>query len=228
MILEAMCRDLAQLPEEIWAAYAKSREPLRGKFTLGSYLPYYDRAKQCGYEQAEVVLASEGTVSSQELAQRWGVTIQQKPMPYGGGIVTFACYYEDSHIELFQDNAEATMDLLKTAGLAELFGNTDVPQMLLAHELFHFLQGKDPTLYVNQEQIVLWKLLGYERKSRILSLEEVASMAFAQRLLGMAVNPYIYDVLMLLPRFPEQAGALYRTIMTLQEEVIANGLAHSR
>ena len=118
------------------------------------------------------------------------------------------------------------MDLLETAGLSGLFGNTDVPEMLLAHELFHFLQGKDPTLYVNRKLIVLWRLFGYERRSRILSLEEVASMAFAQRLLGMAVNPYVFDVLMLLPRFPEQAGELYRTIMTLQEEVTANGLAH--
>lgn len=228
MILEAMCRDLAQLPERVWAAYALSREPLRGKFTPDSYLPYYDRAKQCGYDRAEAVLAAEGTASGQELAQRWGVEIRQKPMPYGGGIVTFACYYEDSHIELFRDNAEATMDLLETAGLSELFGHTDIVQMLLAHELFHFLQGKEPTLYVNQARIVLWKLLGYERRSRILSLEEVASMAFAQRLLGMNVNPYVFDVLMLLPRFPEQAGELYRTIMTLQEEVTANERAHLR
>ena len=47
-------------------------------------------------------------------------------------------------------------------------------------------------------------------------------MAFARRLLGMAVSPYLYDVWMLLPTAPEQAQELYRRLMRLSEEVKAD------
>lgn len=218
MILEAMCRDLAELPESLWAAYALSREPLRGKFTRKSYAPYFEAAVRCGEEQAEKLLSEGNFHSCRDLAERWGVEIREEPMPYGGGIITFACYFEDSHITLYRDNAEETMDLLRSAGLSDLFGDADIPEMLLAHELFHCLQSREPELYVNREKITLWRIFSYERRSCILSLEEVASMAFARRLLGMKLNPYCFDVLMLLPRFPEQGARLYNTLMTLREE----------
>ena len=47
-------------------------------------------------------------------------------------------------------------------------------------------------------------------------------MAFAGQLLGIHFWPYIYDVLMLLPRAPEQAQKLYQYLMRLKEEVIEN------
>lgn len=222
MNLAAICRDLIQVPEKVWAAYALSREPLRGKLTLEAFLPYYEKAKRCGYDQADRILTSQGAVCCAELAEQLGVEIRDLPMPNGGGIVTFARYYEGSHIELFRDNALATMGLLENAGLSELFGPTEVPEMLLAHELFHCLQDREKDLYINRKHIVLWKLWKYEHRSRLRSLEEAASMAFAQRLLGMKVNPYAFDVLMLLPRFPEQAEDLYCTIRMLQTEAAAS------
>lgn len=217
MTLAAMCRDLAEVPEKVWAAYALSREPLRGRFTRETYLPYYEEAKRCGYAQADRIRCSQGSVCCTELARQLGVEIRDLPMPHGGGIAIFACYYEGSHIERFRDNAEAAMDLLASAGLWDLFGRTDVPEMLLAHELFHCLQTREKDLYVNRKHIVLWTLGRLQRCGRLQSLEEAAAMAFAQRLLGIPVNPYVFDVLMLLPRFPEQAENLYRTVMALRE-----------
>ncbi len=222
MILQQICRDLVQIPENVWAAYALFREPLRGRFTPETFLAYYEEAKRCGYARADQILASQGAVCCTELAEQMGVEIRELPMPCSGGIVTFACYYEDSHIELYRDNAEKTMELLEAAGLSELFGSADVPEMLLAHELFHCLQSREKDLYVNREHIVLWKLGKFERRSRLLSLEEVAAMAFAQRLLGSKGNLYAFDILMLLPRFPKQAEALYRTVMTLRDEITAH------
>jgi len=216
-----MCRDLAKIPEKTWAAYALLREPLRGRLTPEDFLPYYEEARRCGCAQADQILVSQGSVSCAELAEALGVEIRDLPMPRVGGIVTFACYYEDGRIDLFRDNGEATTELLKNAGLLELFGYPDVPELLLAHELFHALQGGEKGLYVNRKHIVLWKLGKYARRGRLLSLEEAAAMAFAQHLLGGKVNPYAFDVLMLLPRFPEQAENLYRTVMTLREDTAA-------
>lgn len=215
MILEKICRDLVQVPEKGWAAYALSREPLGGRLTRETFWPYYAEAKRCGCAQAERILSAQGAVRCGELARQWGVEIRERPLGCGGGAVVFACYYEGGPIELCRDNAEATGALLENAGVSALFDHTDVPELLLAHELFHCLQSREKDLYVNREHIVLWKLGGFQRRGRLRSLEEAAAMAFAQRLLGKKTNPYVFDVLMLLPRFPEQAEKLYRTIMGL-------------
>ena len=47
-MLSAWCDDLLALPEEVWSAYALSREPLRGRLDREGYRPYYDRAAACG------------------------------------------------------------------------------------------------------------------------------------------------------------------------------------
>ena len=117
------------------------------------------------------------------------------------------------------DNAQEVQGLLQAAGLEERLGSVDVLDMLLAHELFHVVQQWEPDLYVNQKHILLRKLGRLRQESRLVSLEEVAAMAFARELLGMAVTPYVYDVWMLLPRAPERAQALYRQLMELREEV---------
>ena len=51
-MLSAWCDDLLALPEEVWSAYALSREPLRGRLDREGYRPYYDRAAACGREEA--------------------------------------------------------------------------------------------------------------------------------------------------------------------------------
>ena len=76
---------------------------------------------------------------------------------------------------------------------------------------------------MNQKHIRLWKIGPWVRESRLLSLEEVAAMAFAQELLKLPVNPYLYDVLMLRPQATEQAEKLYRNLLLLKEEDALRG-----
>ena len=221
-MLSSWCDDLTGLPEEVWMAYAHAREPLRGKVPRSEYADFYRRAVRCGEEQADSLRRELGGVSCREIAGRLGVTVEELPMPESRGLATFACFYEPDRIELYTDNAQATRSLLQAAGLAQRMGDTDIGDMLLAHELFHVVQQRKPELYVNQNHVLLWKLGKLRRESRLVSLEEVAAMAFARRLLGMAVSPYLYDVWMLLPTAPEQAQELYRRLMRLSEEVKAD------
>ena len=218
-MLSAWCDDLLALPESVWSAYALAREPLRGKLDRESYRPYYDRAAACGREEAARLRQTTAGASVRELAGALGVTVEEVPMPQGGGIVTFACFYEPDRIELCADNAQAVQGLLRAAGLEERLGSVNVANMLLAHELFHVVQHRRPDLYVNEKHILLWKVGRLRQESRLVSLEEAAAMAFARELLEMPVPPYVFDVWMLLPQSPEKAQALYRQLMELREEV---------
>lgn len=217
-MIRSWCQELSCLPETVWAAYAKSRDPLNGCVTMEDYLPHYHAAQQCGVKLARQVREQFGAASCEELAEKLDVRVVRLPMPDGDGLLTFAAFEEPALIRVYTDNAEATQTIITQSGADEYLGNVDICQMLLAHELFHVLQLRHPELYVNQKHIRLWKIGRWIRESRLLSLEEVAAMAFARKMLGMKVNPYVYDVLMLLPQATEQARKLYERVLDLKEE----------
>lgn len=218
-MIQSWCQELSCLPETVWAAYAKSRDPLNGRVTVEEYLPHYHAAQQCGVELAQQVRSEFGAVSCEDLAEKLEVRVVRLPMPDGDGLLTFAAFEEPNLIRVYTDNAEATQAIIAQSGGNADLGDVDICQMLLAHELFHVMQLRHPELYVNQKHIRLWKIGPWIRESRLLSLEEVAAMAFAKELLGLKVNPYLYDVLMLLPQATEQARKLYEHLLALKEEL---------
>ncbi len=217
------CRELSGFPESIWISYAKSREPLMRLVSMEEYTSFYHAARKCGKDLACRMRREWGDISCPELAEKLGVRVERLPMPSGNGLLTFACYHEPDHIQVFTDNAEATQMLIQESGGNEFIGETDIYEMLLAHELFHVLQERDSFLYVNRKHILIWNLGPLKRYSKLLSLEEVAAMAFAQEMLQMSVNPYLYDVLMLLPQATMQAKQLYEELLLLNEEESSHG-----
>ena len=222
-MIKTWCQELSCLPESVWVAYAKSRDPLNGRLTVDEYMPFYHAAHQCGVELAHKTRLECGDVSCEEMAEKLGVRVERHPMPDGDGLLTFAVFEEPNLIRIYTDNAEATQNLIEASGGDAFIGDADICEMLLAHELFHALQLREPELYVNQTHIRLWKIGPWVRESRLMSREEVAAMAFAQELLKLPVNPYLYDVLMLLPQATEQAEKLYRNLLLLKEEDALRG-----
>lgn len=217
-MIKQWCQELSCFSEKVWISYAKSREPLTRLVSLEDYSSHFHAARKCGMDLADQVRQQWGDIGCQELAEKLGVRVERLPMPDGDGMLTFACYHEPDLIEVFTDNAVATQNLILESGGIEFLDDVDICEMLLAHELFHVLQLQHPELYVNQKLVRNWKLGPFERHSRLLSLEEVAAMGFAQRLLNMRNDPYLYDVLMLLPQATEQAKQLYEKLLSMNEE----------
>ena len=214
------CRELASFPESVWIAYAQAREPLRRLVTPEEYANHFHAADACGAEMARQTRETWGDVSCRELAGKLNVQLEWPPMPEGNGIVTFACYFEPDRIQVYTDNAIATRSPIQESGGVEFLGDVDIGEMLLAHELCHVLQHRQPELYTNQKHIRLWKLGPWERRSRLVSLEEVAAMAFARELLGLSHSPYVYDVLMLLPQATQEAQRLLTQLRRFAEEEV--------
>lgn len=133
-------------------------------------------------------------------------------------MLTFACYYEPDRIQVYTDNAAATRSLIQESGGVEFLGDVDIGEMLLAHELCHVLQHRQPELYTNRKHIRLQKIGPWERRSRLVSLEEVAAMAFAREMLCLSHSPYVYDVLMLLPQATPEAQRLFTQLRQFAEE----------
>lgn len=217
-MVKEWCQKLSCFPEKVWISYAKSRDPLTRLVSIEDYTTFYHAARECGMNLAREIREKWGDISCQEIAEKLGVRVEQLSMPTGDGLLTFACFHEPDYIQVFTDNAEATQMLIRDSGGNEILGDMDICEILLAHELFHVLQEKDSSLYVNQKHIRIWNLGPIKRNSKLMSLEEVAAMAFAQELLQMSLNPYVYDVLMLLPKATMQAKQLYERLLLMGEE----------
>ena len=213
--VQEWCGALLALPEEVWVEYARRREPLRGRVTPAEYRVFWDKATA----EAQA-LAKQYPMAPRALAKTLGVQVHEKPLPDGGfGRATYACFTEPDDIELYTDNVQLLAGLTQAAGADALLEHADVADILLAHELYHALQLKNPDLYALQPHIRLWKVLGIENRSRLVSLEEVSAMAFARQMTGLGYTPYVYDVLLMLPHWPEQARELYRSLLELQAEL---------
>lgn len=222
-MIKQWCQELSCFPEEVWISYAKSREPLTRLVSLEEYTSHFHAAQKCGMDLAHKARQEWGAVSCQEMAEQLGVRVERLPMPDGEGMLTFAMFHEPDLIQIFTDNAAATELLIRESGGIECLGKVDICEMLLAHELFHALQAREQSLYVDRKLVRLWKLGPFERHSKLLSLEEVAAMAFAQELLQINHTPYLYDVLMLLPQATMEAKKLYERLHLLNMEVSPRG-----
>ena len=90
----------------------------------------------------------------------------------------------------------------------------DIKGLLLAHELFHFVEEKyKDEIFTKQEKIRLWSLGPLHNDSTVIALSEIAAMAFAQAITGIPYSPYVMDVFLVYGYSPEEASGLYEEIM---------------
>lgn len=97
-------------------------------------------------------------------------------------------FHEPDIIEIDGQNAADTDDALQKAGVYETLGAVPTRNILLAHELYHFLAFRDGEGFTAQKHVTLWKLGRFAYKSSVPGLQEIAAMAFAQKATGLVCS----------------------------------------
>ena len=211
-------RDMAQrlmsLSDFQWGRYAFSREPLEGKFTPEQKDTYTLAAIACGKEWAQETASRCGSQDPKVLAERMGIRILTPDIPTGGAQVMFAQFIQPDEITVFTDCLD------KAAALGDILPPRErLMDILLAHELFHAVEERNPDkIFTRTEKIELWRK-PFSNKSGIVCLSEIAAMAFARELLGLSFNPYALDVLLVWPYDAVAARELYEEICDLTKDV---------
>lgn len=216
--LPELLRDLQAIPHRDWGLYAFAREPLRGRFTLPRQLDLIDGAMACGQEHARRLRRDFPDATPQEMAEGLGLRLSFPPRPQdGGGRVLFARFTVPDGIEVFADATRRAGEALEgDEALRQVLGDADVRQVLLAHELFHWVEEQHRDTIFTETTRVDLRLLGlFPHRSRILCLGEVAAMAFAKELTGLPYSPYLYDVFLLYLYSPQAACNLAAQIKTV-------------
>lgn len=154
MIVEDLCR----IPEEDWAIYAFSREPLNGKFTDEQRRDLTRQALACGREYAEKLAAQYGMRDPEKLAKVLGVKVDFPDMPQSTERVLFAEFREPDKVHIYMDGVRKGRILLSEPGVPHaLTGQLDIAKLLIGHELFHWVEEKyKKEIWTRTYKIELW------------------------------------------------------------------------
>lgn len=212
--LSEMMKTLAVLTEEQWGLYAFSREPLRGRISLDERVRLAGEAAACGREEAVRLRVELGALSPECCAERLGLEIRREPKANDGGFVFFAQFQPPRRITLFTDCLDRAADLLRQNEGMPFQNIGEIEDLLLAHELFHYVEEqRGEALYTQSQRLTLWSLGPLHSTSRISCLSEIAGMAFAGELCGAGYSPYLLDVFLVYGYQQEAASNLYEGVI---------------
>ena len=214
--LETMLADLTAIPPLEWYPYVFSREPLNGKFSDEQRRKWMEKAWECGEEYAEKIAAEFGTENPVLLANAMKMKVEYPTLPEKTDRVLFAEFREPDNIRIYMDAVKKADKLLTDDRIREILTDKlNVSKLLLAHELFHYVEEKyKKEIYTQQEKIRLWSLGPVHNDSTIYALGEIAAMGFAAKLNDLPYAPWVLDVFLVYGYSENEAYGLYDEIMT--------------
>lgn len=211
MIVEDLCR----IPEEDWALYAFSREPLNGKFNDDQRRDLARQAIACGREYAEKLAAQYGMRDPEKLAKRLGLLVDFPDMPQSTERVLFAEFKAPNKVHIYMDGVRKGRALLGEPGVPHaLTGQLDIVKLLIGHELFHWVEEQyKKEIWTRTYKIELWAPGPLHNRSGVGVLGEIAAMSFTKTLNNLPYSPYVMDAFLVYGYSPEAASGLYEEMM---------------
>lgn len=210
---------LLNIDDEEWGQYSFSRDPLKKKVNDKLKEEMIKKANECGKKFAINLKNKYSNLSVQEIAKEMDLEIIEEEANTAHDYVMFACYNSPNKITLFKNNTILFKKFVSEYEIGEKLSYVDIKSVLIAHEMFHYIEEIEKDIYTKTAKIVLWKIGGYEYKSKLVALGEIAAMAFAKEILLLSYNPYVFDVLMLYPHNKDLANKLFDEVKKFKGEV---------
>lgn len=216
--MQEMLKELMNISDETWGHYAFLREPLKGKIAPYQKDELIEKANLCGKDCARKMRETYGQVDAYTLASELGLKVDYPNRPNGGGHIIFAQFVEPNLITVFKDSVDKASARIKEDHLRSLFGRDSIEEILLAHEIFHFIEEQDKEMFTRSYKIRLWQLGPIKNDSQIVCLGEIAAMAFAKEFLKLNYSPYVLDAFLVFLYHPQVGHALYNEVMSIAEK----------
>ncbi|MCL2321425.1 MAG: hypothetical protein FWC47_04875 [Oscillospiraceae bacterium] len=213
--ISVIVEDLCKIDDEAWVKYAFSREPLNGKFDDAKRIELAEKATSCGVSICDEYTTKYGVRDPMKLAKKMNLLVDYPYIPQNTERVLFAEFKKPNKIFVYMDGVNKAERLLNKPGVKEVVTNRlKIPELLLAHELFHFIEeDQKKEIWTHKFKFDLWGLKFLHNYSSISVLSEIAAMGFAKELTGIPFSPYVMDAFMVYGYAPEAASALYEEMM---------------
>lgn len=215
-MIKDLIRELKTIDENIWGLYTFKRDPLCGKVTDEEKADMIKKASECGRQQAIELKEKYGVCTCSQYAEKLGLTVSQIEENNAKDYILFAKFNSPGTISINISNIKEAEEVVKKENLNFLIEEIKIEDILIAHEMFHFIEAKNNELYTSTAKIILWKLGPIKYNSGLVALGEIAAMAFAKKLLKLSYCPNLFDVLLLYPHDEKKAKILYDEICDMK------------
>ncbi|ROR28258.1 hypothetical protein EDD66_105199 [Mobilisporobacter senegalensis] len=216
-MIKESAEKLMLLDDIEWGNYAFSRDPLNRKIDSDLRTHMIKNANFCGIEQARKLKNQYGPATVKEYAKKLDLKIKYEDSDGADNYIVFAKFNYPDKVTIYQGNIEKVTNLLEEKDMNEMMEHVDIESMLLAHEMFHYMEEQDEKIYTRTETIELWKIGPLRNKSKLMAIGEIAAMAFARELLGISYSPYVFDAIMLYPHDGGKTQKLVDEILTFKK-----------
>lgn len=215
-MIKEMIGNLKTVDKYIWGLYSFKRDPLCNKITDKEKAEMIEKANECGQEEAVALKEKYGLKSCREYAENLGLTITEIEERNSDDYILFAKFNSPNKISICSNNVKAAEEMVKKENLNLLIDGVKIEDVLMAHEMFHFIEGKNKDIYTRKTKIRLWQLGPFKNDSGLVALGEIAAMAFAKELLNLSYYPNLFDVLLLYPHDVKRAKMLYDEVNAMK------------
>ena len=207
--------DLVTLSDMEWVKYAFASEPLNGRFDSELRNELFRKSFDCGQEMAEECALKYGTRDPKKIAEAVGIKVDYPLQPQNSGRVLFAEFILPSEIRVYRDAIDRAKWRFEEPGVTEALGEVKVENLLIAHELYHYLEEQQKTEVWTRTYRFDMKAFGFIKNSaKVVSLSEIAAMGFCKRLNKLPYAPYVMDAFLVYGYGAEHASRLYESMMT--------------
>lgn len=211
--LESMMETLVQVDDISWGMYAFSRDILRDRITADVKKEMIEKAIRCGYEKADEIMSRFGTSDPEEIARELGLRVEYIDQGQVADRVLFALFTPPDRIQIM---GEPIKKAVADPAVASLISEDQIKQLILGHEIFHYLEEEDEAIYTRNEKIALWKVLGYTNLSTIRALSEIAGMYFSKKINSFSWSPFALDVILYYNYNVNEAGKIYNDVLSFR------------
>ena len=208
--LQEMVKNLSNVSDINWGMYAFSRDPLKNKVSDSQKKEMIEKAISCGRQKAVWAMEHFGTNNPKEIAKQLGLEVNSVSKGQIADRVLFALFTPPNTINIMEEPIKKAVESLETM---EIVSKETIYNLILGHEIFHFLEEEDENIYTRTEKIVLWNLLGIKNRSTIRALSEIARMYFSLSLTSFPCSPFALDVILYYNYNIAEATKIYNDIM---------------
>lgn len=212
-MINEMIKELRKIDDVNWGLYAFKRDPLDKKINEDEKISIIKESIECGCMEARILKEKYGVIDCCGYAEKLNIDIAEIEAHDDGSYILFAKFNDPNKISVYMESVRKAETLVQSNDLKDLICGVNIKDVLIAHEIFHFIESQKNDIYTKRKKIQLWKLGPIKYKSGLVVLGEIAAMAFAKELLQLDYSPHLFDVLLLYAHNESQAKEIYNEIV---------------
>ena len=218
--MDRKIEDLIQLCDRNYALYQLNKDLLANKIDEEEKEEIIILSQKCGRELAERIKEENPELDIEDYVRKLEIKIENKKSDDLKNFISFGSFQEPNTIILYDDTVKMTVEYIQKKNI-EFLNKINIREMIITHELFHYLETRNQEMYSNRKKIVLWNLFSYKHLSRINAISEIAASSFIKELLNLEFVPNIIDII-LLNSIDESIGERICNEISIQEKKVRN------